>query len=105
MNFKELADNLGLIENEYMELIDLFLEVGMKDIEKIQSAIDKGNSEEAADAAHSAKGAAGSLGIMDFYESAAIIELNARKGNLQGMTEAVQVLRKSLGEIAVCAKK
>ncbi len=105
MNFKELAGNLGLRENEYMELIDLFIEVGMSDLEKLQLAIDGGNTEEAVDAAHSVKGAAGNLGIMDFYESAAKIEKDAREGNLQSLTETVQVLIKSLNEIAVLAKK
>lgn len=105
MNFKELAKNLGLKENEYMELIDLFIEVGMLDLEKLQAAIDEGNSEEAADAAHSVKGASGNLGIMDFYELSAKIEMDAREGNLQGLAENVQALSQSLNEIAARVKK
>ncbi len=105
MNFKVLADNLGLKEEEYMELIDLFIEMGTSDLEKLQSAINEGNSENAADAAHSMKGAAGNLGIMDFYESASKIETGAREGKLQGVPEKVQALSKSLNELAALAKK
>jgi len=32
MNFKESAENLGLEEDEYLELIDLFVEVGETDL-------------------------------------------------------------------------
>ncbi len=105
MNFKELAEDMGLKEDDYMELIDLFIETGMSDLEKLQTAIDEGDPEEAADAAHAVKGAAGNLGIMDFYESAAIIEMEAHDGKLQSLTERVKVLIKSMNEIAELAKK
>jgi len=105
VNFKELADNLGLKEDEYMELIDLFVEIGRSDLEKLQAAIDEGNPEMAADVAHSLKGAAGNLGILDLYDSAAEIEMNAREGRFQAMAETVQILSKSLNEIAAVAKK
>ena len=74
MNFKELAKNLGLEEDAYMELIELFIETGRSDLDKLRSAIDEGNGEEAGNAAHSIKGAAGSLGLIEISEVAKEIE-------------------------------
>jgi HPt (histidine-containing phosphotransfer) domain-containing protein len=99
MDFKALAGNLGLEEEEYMELIELFVERSMSDLNKLEAAIKSGNADEAADAAHSMKGAAGNLGIMDFYESAAKIEMATREGNLEGFSVAIQSLRENLKDI------
>ena len=35
MNFKQLAENLGLEEDECMELIELFIETGISDLENL----------------------------------------------------------------------
>ena len=100
MNFKELADNLGLEEEEYMELIELLIETGMSDLDKLQSAIDAGDTEKAAEAAHSLKGAAGNLGITEFSQVAREVEDNSRNGTLEGASEAAQTLREKLDSIA-----
>ena len=100
MDFKALAGNLGLEEEEYMELIELFVDRSMSDLKKLEAAIKSKNADEAADAAHSMKGAAGNLGIMDFYESAAKIEMEAREGSLEGFSGLIQALRESLEDIA-----
>jgi HPt (histidine-containing phosphotransfer) domain-containing protein len=100
MNFKELAENLGLEEDEYLELIDLFVEVGTTDLDKLQSAIDDGNAEDAARAAHSLKGASGNLGLMEFSQIAKEIEEKGRNGQLEGTAEATQALRGQLKAIA-----
>ena len=38
MDIKALADNLGLEEDEYLELADLLVETGMVDLSKMESA-------------------------------------------------------------------
>ena len=100
MDFKALAGNLGLEEEEYMELMELFVDRSTSDLKKLESAIKSGNADEAADAAHSMKGAAGNLGITAFYESAAKIEMEAREGSIEGFSGAIQALRESLEDIA-----
>lgn len=100
MNFKELAENLGLEEDEYLELIDLLVEVGTTDLDKLQSAIDDGNAEDAARAAHSLKGASDNLGLMEFSQIAKEIEEKGRSGQLEGTAEATQALRGQLKAIA-----
>ena len=100
MDFKVLAGNLGLEEDEYMELIELFVERSMSDLAKLEASIRDSNTDEAAIAAHSMKGAAGNLGIMDFYESAAKIEMEVREGRIEEFSGTIQALRNSLEVIA-----
>ena len=104
MNFTKLAEDLGLEEEEYLELIELFIESGTSDLNQLQTAIDEGDAEKAARAAHSLKGASGNLGLMELYEVAKTLEADASNNRLNGMAEPVQVLKKELGVIAVLAR-
>ena len=99
MDIKKLADKLGLDEAEYMELIELFVATGHSDIEKIQAAVQASDPEGAANAAHSIKGAAGNLGLMNFHARAKQFEAEARRGVLDGAQESIQFLKKTLAEI------
>ena len=105
MNIKELAENLGLEEDEYLEILELFIDIGMADIEKLSSAIEAGNAEEAAHAAHSLKGASGNLGLMDIYDVALKSEEEARNNSLDGLAESVQTLKEKLNSLAEVARK
>jgi histidine phosphotransfer protein HptB len=93
MNFRELAENLGLEEDEYRELIELFIDTGTADFQKIQEAMDGGNSDQVMRSAHTIKGAAGNLGLMDVSETARTIEDSASKNQLDGISTAVQILK------------
>ena len=103
MNIKELAENLGLGEDEYLELIELFIDTGTVDVEKLRSAIEEGNAEEAANTAHSLKGAPGSLGLMEIYGLAQKTEKEARNNSLDGLVESVQTLKGQLNSLAEVA--
>ena len=105
MNIKELAENLGLEEDEYLELIELFIDTGIVDIEKLRSAIEEGDAEEAAQAAHSLKGASGSLGLMEIYNVALKSEEEARNNSLDVLAESVQILKGQLNSLAEVARK
>lgn len=99
MDVKQLAEELGLEKNEYLELIELFIEKGMTDLNELQSALGAGDAENAASVAHSIKGAAGNLGFMALYEEAKKIEAQALLGSLDGAVESIQTLRKDLEEV------
>lgn len=96
MNIEELAKNLGLEKEEYLELIELFVDKGMSDLDELQSAIETGDAEKAASAAHSLKGAAGSLGLMDIHEATKKIEIEALQGSLGKALGPFQTLKKAL---------
>ena len=100
MNFRELAENLRLEEEQYMELVELLVETGTSDLEKLQSAIDEGDAEKAVNAAHSLKGAAGNLGLMELHKVAEDIEEKARNNRLEGTAEASQTLKAKFHEIS-----
>jgi HPt (histidine-containing phosphotransfer) domain-containing protein len=105
MNFKELAGNIGMEEEEYLEIVELFVETGTSDLDKLQSAIEKGAKEEAANVAHSLKGASGNLGFTDFYEAAKLIEQKARSDSLDEIVEDVKLLKEKLNVIAKASAK
>ena len=105
MNFKELAGNMGMEEDEYLEIVELFVETGTSDLDKLQSAIEKGDKEEAANAAHSLKGASGNLGFTDFYEAAKMIEQKAHEDSLEEIVEDAKLLREKTDVIAKASTK
>ncbi|MBC8178638.1 MAG: Hpt domain-containing protein [Desulfobacteraceae bacterium] len=105
MDIKELAENLGLEEDEYLELLELFIDTGIVDVDKLRSAIEEGNTEEAANAAHSLKGASGSLGLMEIYDLAMKTEKEARNNSLDGLVESVQTLKGQIDSLAEVARR
>jgi HPt (histidine-containing phosphotransfer) domain-containing protein len=64
MNYKELVENLGLDKNEFMELVEIFIEAGLSDLSKLKDAIDKKNVLQVIETAHSIKGAEDDLGFV-----------------------------------------
>ena len=100
MNFRELAGNAGLEKDDFIKLSELFIEVSSSDLKKLQHAIDRGDSQGAAEAAHSIKGASGNLGFEEIYEVAKGIEMNARQNILEGAFEAVKSLQERLDLIS-----
>ena len=96
MNFGELAKNLGLEEEEYLELIELFIETSMSDLNKLHSAIEEGSAEKAVKAAHSLKGAAINLGLIELSEIAKQIEEKAHNDQLEITAGAAQALQEKL---------
>ncbi len=105
MNFKELAENLGMTEEDYLEIVELFVETGISDLDKLNSAVKKGDKEGAANAAHSLKGAAGNLGFTDLYEAAKMVEQKARSDSLNEIAEDAKLLKEKLDVIAKASIK
>ena len=104
MNLKGLATNLGFEEDEFLELVDLFVETAASDMTKLESAISDGATEQTVEAAHSIKGAAGNLGFQDIYELAKQIEINARQHVLEGSLQAAHSIRGKLSGVAETLK-
>ncbi len=105
MNFKELGENLGLDEDEYRELIELFIQSGSADFQRLQEALVSGDAEKAMRSAHTIKGAAGNLGLMDVHAVAQIIEDNAEKMQLDGLAETMQTLKTQFETIEAFASE
>lgn len=99
MDFKALADRLMLNETEYVELLAFFHEVSTEDLKTLKDALAGGDTDTAVKKAHSLKGAAGNMGLMEIYETAKAAEEAARKGNLAPVSEAVPRIASLLDEI------
>ena len=52
MNFKEIGEKIGLDEDEYIEMIELFVESGGEDLQKLGAAIKEADAEKAHEASH-----------------------------------------------------
>ena len=99
MDFKKFAETLGLEENEFTELAELFLDTCVGDLERLDAAVTNDQAKEVARAAHSIKGAAGNLGFMELSDIAKTIEANAQEGNLDNTRENIAAFREKLGEL------
>ena len=100
MDFRKLAENIGLEENEFLELVELFVETSASDLGKLQSAIDEGDTQQTVEAAHSIKGASANLGFIEMSSAAKEIELKARQNSLGGAAERVRIIKEKLDLIA-----
>ncbi len=98
MNFRELGAQIGLEEDEYRELIELFIESGGADFSNLRQALAAGNADQVMRSAHTIKGASGNLGLMKISEAARIIEESANNNCLDNLEPTVKKL-KSLFEI------
>jgi HPt (histidine-containing phosphotransfer) domain-containing protein len=100
MNFKELGERLGLDEDEYRELIELFVETGMTDFDKLKQAVETDDMEQIAQSAHTIAGASGNLGLMDMHKVAKQIELQAGENKKEKLAHATQELKLMFDEVA-----
>lgn len=93
MNLQELAERIGLEEQELQEMLEIFLKSGGKDLEELEAAIAAGDAQRAHEASHSLKGSAGSLGLDRIFELAKAIDDKDRQGILEGLDRLVKDLR------------
>jgi HPt (histidine-containing phosphotransfer) domain-containing protein len=103
MDFEKLAENLGLEEDEYLELVKLLIETSRADLGRIEVSIREENSDEAANRLHSIKGAGGNLGLMEIYDLARQGEQVARNNDLDQLPDIVQGLKTRLNSLAEVA--
>lgn len=100
MNLKELSEKLELEEDEFLDLLGLFVKTCSSDLNLLQSAIDKGDAPGVASVAHAIKGAAIILGLTTISEFAQRIEVDPLEKDLLGLTEVVEGIKKELNWIA-----
>ncbi len=104
MKFSALAENLGLTEDEFLELVDLFLDTSASDLRRLQSAIDEGDIQKVFEVTHSMKEACGNMGFMKAHEVAKRIEEEAREMSAEQIGEAVQAFKEELGVVKKLAR-
>lgn len=101
MDFKDLASRLGIDEEEFLELVELFVTVSRSDMEKINKGVRGHNPAEASAAAHSIKGAAANLGFDEISSLALDMEMQAKEGNLEGFDARLSSLDRMLTDLDI----
>jgi PAS domain S-box-containing protein len=104
MDFKQMGEKLGMEEDEFMELVDLFMESGKADYERMIQAIAEGDPKNTASSAHTLAGASGNLGIMEIHKLAKQIENAAAGGILDGLAEISAKISDLFNDIEAAAK-
>ncbi len=99
MNFNELAENLGLEKDEFMELVDLFVETGKPQLEQLKEAVEAKDETEIRRVAHSLKGASGNLGLMTISEMAKKIEDQCASRDYENMKNSVQRIEAQMQQL------
>lgn len=105
MDFKYLANELGVGEDIFIELVDSWINSTGEDIATLESVRDASDINKAVDYAHKIKGASFQLGFNEIAEVARSIELRARAGSLEGLAEALGELRTGRAGIMELRKK
>jgi histidine phosphotransfer protein HptB len=93
MDFLTPAQKLGLEIEEYIELIGLFLETSDTDINGMEKAAIAHDYTTLVERSHSLKGSSGNLGLMEIYEKAKQIEINARANSLEGFDNLLLLIK------------
>ena len=99
MDFKIPAQRLGLDVDEYVELIELFLQTGGEDLNGLENALLKNDAKTMVERSHSLKGASGNLGLVEIYEKAKDIENRIRENNFEGIEDTVNEIKQYIKNI------
>jgi HPt (histidine-containing phosphotransfer) domain-containing protein len=97
-----LSSRLGLAEEEFVELVRLFLETAGKDTDHLNEACLKGDTVKAAELAHSLKGSSGNLGFEELSKLSSNAEEKARAEDLSSFNDLIESMRKQIAEIQAC---
>jgi HPt (histidine-containing phosphotransfer) domain-containing protein len=96
MDFKTMAFNLGIGEEDFRELVELLVTTSRADLDTLEQGLAAQDASRVADAAHSIKGAAGNMGFSVISARAAGMEASARAGDLDGVRDTIVAIREDL---------
>lgn len=99
MDFKSMAERLGLEEDEFIELAQLFVDTASSEIKRLEGALEASLVQGVVESSHSIKGSGGNLGFNEIFEAARYIEMQARQGSLEGASSRIETIRNNIEEI------
>ena len=101
MDFTALAEKLGLEQDEFIELVELFVETGKPQIVELRNAVEGQDGEGIRRIAHSIKGASGNLGLMEISQEARIIEEQSLSKNYKAAGDSVVKMEELMEALSV----
>ena len=105
MNIEDLAESIGFEVAEYRKFLNVFANTTEQDIQALKRALDSGDADAAREAAHSIKGAAANLELMELSATALTIEDLARNNNLQETPPLIRTLNQDLQSVNALSKE
>ncbi len=96
ITLKQMAENVGLEEDDYLPLLELFITTSMAYVKELQTAIHNGDAKSVYETIHTIRGAAENLCIPEMSVVAKELELRAHRNILEGAEEAAECLMKEL---------
>lgn len=99
MNFKALGADLGLEEDEFRELMELFVETEKLELQRLADGLEARDINQITRCAHTIKGASGNLGLAEFSAVADTIEQHALNHRLEDATGAFAILKEQFEAI------
>ncbi len=103
MDFMALAGKLGLQEDEYAELVELFVETSRPQVKKLRDAAKEQDKDGIRKIAHDLNGASGNLGLAEIFRMAKKIEEQGGRGYFDkaaigAFIEEMETLMQALSE-------
>lgn len=105
LEIDSLAETVGLEPDEYLELLELYLEVTPSELNKARQALSCADAEELARAAHSVKGSSGNLRLMALRDRAQELEEASRARDLARAKDSLELLHQGFEEIRAEASR
>ena len=100
MDFKVQAEKMGLEEEEYMEIVNLFIQTTVDNLGQIRSAVKTGDVSKIREEAHSLKGAALNLGFWEICEIADRMTKRVRENCWQDLSADIEMIQGRVDQIA-----
>ena len=99
MDFSQLAQNLGLEDDEFLELVILLVDTCRNTLAELEACLSKGDHETAQKEAHTFKGAAGNLGFMEMYATAQALQTAIKTGTPAEIDPLLAQVKSALEEL------
>ncbi|MBF0232437.1 MAG: Hpt domain-containing protein, partial [Desulfamplus sp.] len=93
MDFKKMASEIGIEEEDFIELAEMLVDVSLNDLANFEEGIESGNLKNAAMSAHSIKGASANLGFKDVTSAAAELEKSAKSEELSQIEKYITIIK------------
>jgi len=100
MNFKVQAEKMGLNEEEYVEIVNLFIKSTDHNLCQMRSAVETGDTSKIHQETHSLRGAALNLGFLEIYEIVERMALRVRENSWHGLSADIEVIQGRIDRIA-----
>ena len=94
------ARALDLEEDEYLELLRLFIRTSAANLSDLSRAVDENRADQTAALAHKIKGAALNLNLPAVARHARDIETESKQGSLENVSSSLSGLKRSVEEVS-----